>query len=58
MKKKNLKNLRLNKSSISIMTSTLGGRKTTVEPPTTTIFPNTNIGECPYTMQDASWCWE
>ncbi|WP_157547140.1 hypothetical protein [Kordia zhangzhouensis] len=55
MKKQHLKNLKLNKKSISNFAKLIGG-KNTVEPPARPIEAS-DIINC-YTQQDASWCWE
>lgn len=55
MKKQNLKNLKLNKKSISNFTHLVGGRST-VESPIKPIKAS-DIMDC-YTQQDESWCWE
>jgi hypothetical protein len=52
MKKKSIKNLKLNKKSIAnFQEEVKGGHITTIVITVTCLF------EC-YTLQDESWCWE
>ncbi len=55
MKKKKLKTLKLNKSSISVFDTILGGRANCSDGETCNDKP---IEPVKYTDQDVSWCWE
>lgn len=52
MKKKSIKNLQLNKKSISNFEENVKGGHIT-----TTFITVTCLMQC-YTLQDESWCWE
>lgn len=58
MKKQNLKTLKLNKKSISNFNTVVGGKKTTVEPPSTPFLTLQTYEQVCYTMLDESMCWE
>ena len=58
MKKKKLKTLKLNKSSISVFDSILGGRANCSDGETCNEPVNASDIEHCYTKQDVSMCWE